>query len=115
MNASLSNSFYPLRYAVVFLFGDSGDEETREAVKEEDAIYGDILQEDFHDDYYNLTHKAVMGLRWAAMHCSQAKFVVRVDDDVFLNVNNLVAFLKANPGLQVGGMLYEKDRLKVIR
>ena len=57
-----------------------------------------------------------MGLRWAAHFCSQAKFVVRVDDDVFLNVETLTRFLRGDEGgIHVGGKLYHGGNLEVIR
>ena len=34
------------------------------------------------DTYENLTYKAVLGLRWIIDHCQQAKFVLKIDDDV---------------------------------
>ena len=43
-------------------------------------------------------YKAVMGLKWASRFCANAKFIVRVDDDVFLNVDNLIHFLKTDEG-----------------
>ena len=57
----------------------------------------------------------MMGLRWASMFCPEAKFVVRVDDDVFLNLNNLIKFLRSHQNLQVGGLVYEGHSLTVLR
>ena len=40
----------------------------------------------FQDIYYNLTLKTVMGLKWSSIYCSQAKYVMKTDDDIFVNV-----------------------------
>ena len=43
----------------------------------------------FQDSYYNLTLKTVMGLKWVKDHCSQARFVMKTDDDIFVNLPKL--------------------------
>ena len=49
----------------------------------------DIILEDFHDTYLNLTLKTSFLLKWLETSCSQAKFVLKVDDDVFVNPDRL--------------------------
>ena len=34
----------------------------------------------------NLTIKSVMGLKWSAIFCPQARHVLKTDDDIFVNV-----------------------------
>ena len=46
------------------------------------------------DDYYNLTLKVVGLLNWINDHCSRVDFVLKVDDDVYVNVQNLLAVMK---------------------
>ncbi|XP_075547265.1 beta-1,3-galactosyltransferase 4-like [Dermacentor variabilis] len=65
----------------------------QERVANESARYGDIIQADFRDTYRNLTLKSVFLLKWAFMYCSRAQFLLKTDDDVFVNVDNLVRFL----------------------
>ena len=43
----------------------------------------------FQDSYHNLTLKTVMGLKWVKDHCSQARFVMKTDDDIFVNLPKL--------------------------
>ncbi|KAM9312043.1 beta-1,3-galactosyltransferase 1-like [Gastrophryne carolinensis] len=59
-------------------------------LEEESAIYGDIVQQDFLDTYNNLTLKTLMGMEWVAKFCPNASYVMKVDSDVFLNVDYLV-------------------------
>ncbi|XP_063787480.1 beta-1,3-galactosyltransferase 2-like [Pseudophryne corroboree] len=59
-------------------------------LEEESAMYGDIVQQDFLDTYYNLTLKTLMGMEWVSKFCPNASYAMKVDNDVFLNVNYLV-------------------------
>ncbi|XP_054260018.1 uncharacterized protein LOC128984702 [Macrosteles quadrilineatus] len=54
-------------------------------VVEESGIYDDIIQEGFVDSY-NLTIKSVMMLKWVQQHCSSARFLMKSDDDIYLNL-----------------------------
>ena len=40
----------------------------------------------FQDIYYNLTLKTVMGLKWTSIYCNQAKYIMKTDDDIFVNI-----------------------------
>ena len=53
--------------------------------------------EDFRESYNNLTLKTIMGLKWASTFCSNAQFVFKVDEDNFVNVDNLLRYLKKTP------------------
>jgi hypothetical protein len=55
--------------------------------------YGDIVQQNFYDSYYNNTIKTLMGIRWAVDYCSKSKFYLFVDDDFYVNPNLLIKFL----------------------
>ncbi|KAJ6220758.1 hypothetical protein RDWZM_006570 [Blomia tropicalis] len=55
-------------------------------LKAESDIYGDILQFNFIEDYYNLTLKAISELKWAYRHCSNTRYMVKTDDDVVMNM-----------------------------
>ncbi|CAH1787328.1 unnamed protein product [Owenia fusiformis] len=79
---------------VVFLMGDSGKLTINHAIQEESAIYGDIIQETFMDTYRNLTLKTIMGLKWVTNFCPDARYILKCDDDIFVNVFQLVRHLK---------------------
>lgn len=78
---------------VVFVLGTTEDREIQNRIMKESSENGDIVQGDFLDVYRNLSHKAITGLRWIHERCSQAQFIVKVDDDVFLNVFTLFNLL----------------------
>lgn len=78
---------------LVFLFGTGKTALDNKIVEEESKIYGDIVQAEFVDSYFNLTYKTVMGIRWVAEFCSKAKYILKADEDVFVHVHNLMEFL----------------------
>ena len=73
-----------------FIVGLTENRETQKRIEEESETYGDILQIEMLDDYYNLTLKVVGLLNWINDHCSRVDFVLKVDDDVYVNAKNLI-------------------------
>lgn len=76
--------------SVAFLFGVTDDPTKQNLLAEENALYGDLIMGRNHDHVENLTLKAINILEWANKYCSNAKFVFKTDDDVFVNVKNLL-------------------------
>lgn len=92
-----------LRVQTLFLLGEpsaqhptSGSRENHLA--QESAAQGDILQAAFQDSYRNLTLKTLSGLNWAEKHCPMARYILKTDDDVFVNVPELVSELVRRGG-----------------
>lgn len=77
-----------------FLLGKSSNDSLNLAVAEESEQHQDIIQHDFLDTYNNLTLKSVMLLKWVSQRCANAQYVMKTDDDMFVNVPNLVKLLK---------------------
>lgn len=82
----------------------------------ENRIYNDIVQQTFHDTYYNNTLKAIMGLRWIEKYCSNSKYYLFIDDDQFLNPHLLFKYLKTyiDPNQELyenfyAGFVYEHE------
>ena len=78
----LRNYSYPLKY----YSGSKTDENMQKILEEENGKHNDLVQGDFLDTYHNLSYKAVMGYMWVAEFCSQADFVVKTDDDLFVDL-----------------------------
>nr|XP_054761744.1 beta-1,3-galactosyltransferase 1-like [Lytechinus pictus] len=99
---------YNLSARVLFVLGNTKDKHDKESIREEAELYGDILQVDFADHYYNLTIKLVMSLKWAVNFCSDTEFVMSIDDDVMLDVVTLVHDLESLPMEQQSGFFLGK-------
>lgn len=54
------------------------------------------LQFNFIDEYFNNTIKTVNGMRWCKENCIRSKFYLFVDDDFYVSMKNILAFLR-NP------------------
>ena len=70
---------------VIFVMGRTEVVDVQRAVEFEAEQYVDIVQEDFLDTYRNLTYKGIAGLKWIENNCRQARFVLKTDDDIFVN------------------------------
>ncbi|KAM9312051.1 beta-1,3-galactosyltransferase 2-like [Gastrophryne carolinensis] len=90
-------SVYDIDVVIIFLLGfpKHFPERIQKLVEEENMINQDIVQQDFLDTYYNLTLKTIMGMEWVSKFCPTASYVMKIDNDMFLNVDYLVhKFLK---------------------
>ncbi|XP_013925050.1 PREDICTED: beta-1,3-galactosyltransferase 4-like [Thamnophis sirtalis] len=89
-----------LAVRTVFVVGLPAEEEAEEeaalqaALEREAAERGDLLQGRFADTYANLTLKTLALLGWAAARCPAARFLLKADDDVFLNLPALGRHLR---------------------
>ena len=105
---------------LVFVMGRvEGDKNAQDALVFEHEQYRDIVQEDFLDSYKNLTYKGIAALKWISTYCSHAKFVLKTDDDIFVNMFTMLRHLQTqyhlnahNHGLM---MCLVWSRMKVMR
>uniref|UniRef100_A0A8C4QY02 Hexosyltransferase n=1 Tax=Eptatretus burgeri TaxID=7764 RepID=A0A8C4QY02_EPTBU len=81
--------YFEVKITHMFMLGRSHDVE-QEDIELESRVNKDIVQQDFMDTYRNLTLKTMMALQWLNNFCPQAVYAMKVDSDVFLNVQNLV-------------------------
>ena len=77
----------------VFMLGKS-HKVPQKKILEESKKHHDIIQEDFIDHYRNLTHKQIMGIKWIKEFCETSKYIVKVDEDLIVNVFKLVEYVK---------------------
>ncbi len=95
---TLKNTNPEIRH--IFLIGRSMNNSVNNMVKEENEIFNDILYGDFLDTYRNVTFKTVMLIQWFTQQCPHARFMVKVDDDVFLNTTGLLKVVTGKPSLE---------------
>uniref|UniRef100_A0A3Q3WIT2 Hexosyltransferase n=1 Tax=Mola mola TaxID=94237 RepID=A0A3Q3WIT2_MOLML len=80
-----------------FMLGSSRGfyvEMMQENLELENFQHHDLIQSDYLDTYLNLTIKTMVIMEWLATHCPTAAYAMKVDSDMFLNIDNLVIMLK---------------------
>ncbi|XP_073443650.1 beta-1,3-galactosyltransferase 2-like [Dendrobates tinctorius] len=87
-----NESIYDVEVVKIFLLGlpHIAPNQTQDLLEEESWTFGDIVQQDFIDTYYNLTLKTLMGMEWVTTFCPSASYALKVDSDMFLNVDYLI-------------------------
>ena len=87
-------SLYDLDVRIVFFVGRRHAERVLEqAVQLEAKQFGDIIQADFEDSYRNLTVKAMSALTWISRYCNRTRYVLKTDDDAYVNMRALLRHL----------------------
>ena len=79
--------------SILFILGATFDNKIEKILQREEDIYGDVIRGKFVDSYSNLTLKTISILEWVDVYCSEVKFVLKTDDDMFINVPRLLAFI----------------------
>ncbi|CAG5130546.1 unnamed protein product [Candidula unifasciata] len=77
----------PYRLKIVFFLGLPSDPSLQSEILRENTQDGDTVQGNFTDTYRNLTYKAVMAYRWVSQNCRRVKVILKMDDDVILDVH----------------------------
>ncbi|KAG8581369.1 hypothetical protein GDO81_007651 [Engystomops pustulosus] len=97
-NEDYIQSKYDATIKVMFALGVEKDPSKRNLLQKqlesENAAYNDLVQQDFLDTFHNLTLKFLLQFGWVNAYCSNAKFIMTADDDVFVHTPNLVSYLK---------------------
>ena len=74
----------------IFLLGIT----RHQGILKEAGDYGDILMGEFHDTYKNLTLKTIMGYEWFHSNCHHVDFLMKTDDDMYINTAALERFVR---------------------
>lgn len=86
---------YGVEVKTAFLLADPGNARVQRQLEGENKRYHDIVQGNFIDSYKNLTYKLIMGMKWASTYCSRAKYILKADDDVFVDVFAIITLLRS--------------------
>ncbi|KAL3881247.1 hypothetical protein ACJMK2_027703 [Sinanodonta woodiana] len=91
------NDDFNISAKMVFMLGRMRDgTKLSTSLEEESAQYKDIVQTDFIESRYNLTIKMMHGLGWIKTYCQSAKYILKADDDTFINVARLAWYMRTN-------------------
>lgn len=78
--------------SILFMLGATMDSKVETILRKEQKTYNDVIRGKFLDSYFNLTLKTISTLEWVDNYCSKVKFLLKTDDDMFINVPRLQAF-----------------------
>ncbi|KAG1713911.1 Lactosylceramide 1,3-N-acetyl-beta-D-glucosaminyltransferase [Nymphon striatum] len=83
------------KFRVVFIIGhaDGYVEMNKQFLDYEIKTFKDIVKGNFLDTYRNITLKSVFLLSWANKFCPNVDYVMSMDDDTYINNDNLIAYL----------------------
>jgi len=73
--------------------GSTDNETILEGIETEKHLYDDLIVANFQDSYDNLTLKTMSSLEWMDAYCNQSEYILKTDDDMFINVPNLLSFI----------------------
>ncbi|XP_021916464.1 beta-1,3-galactosyltransferase 5-like isoform X3 [Zootermopsis nevadensis] len=79
---------------IAFLLGSSKDSQLVQELRDENRLYGDLISGHFLDSYNNLTLKTVSLLEWVDNYCNHINFILKTDDDMFINIPKLLSFIE---------------------
>ena len=88
----ISSFVYPI---VFFIGAPMEDEDTtiQAQIQQEFDQHKDIVQGTFIDNHKNLTLKMLSVLRFTTQYCGSARFILKADDDVYVNIPLLISAL----------------------
>jgi len=75
-----------------FVIGQQGNASVANDVIQENKDHGDLILGDFQEHFYNLSLKVQVGFEWSVKYCHYT-YLLKTDDDVFVNMGNLFRFL----------------------
>lgn len=81
---------------VIFIIGLVNDKQVQQKINYENDLNSDMVQAKFYDSYYNLTYKHLSGYKWLLKFCNQTRFVMKSDDDAFIDLFKVVKVLKTS-------------------
>ena len=95
-----NSSYYRKRKLnLIFILGATKNQDLQSKIEKEFYRYSDILQVDFIDNYRNLTYKYISGLKYVTKNCKWTPYILKSDDDMFVNIFALMKLLEMVPPL----------------
>ena len=89
---AFDRAFKP-KWTTAFLVAQTRNQTLSNSLLKEDETYRDLARANYYDHYWNQTRKIQMGFEWAIRYCNFS-FLLKLDDDVFVNVPKVLLFLR---------------------
>lgn len=70
---------------LLFLLGNVNSTTLNQKLHMENEMFDDLIQGNYDEAYRNLTYKFQMAFKWFIYECPKARFLLKTDDDVFIN------------------------------
>ncbi|CAH2316685.1 UDP- c:betaGal beta-1,3-N-acetylglucosaminyltransferase LOC100288842 [Pelobates cultripes] len=77
----------------IFALGMPVSETIQSEIVNESQIYSDIIEGSFLDTYHNETLKMIMMMEWVVTFCPTARFVLKTEQNMFVNIKSLADYL----------------------
>lgn len=77
-----------------FLVGEPTNQTVRDELFKESEEFGDIIMNKIADLYQNLSLKTLSAFSWVSLYCPSSQFLLKVDDDMFVQVPRLLNLAK---------------------
>eukprot|EP00794_Sanderia_malayensis_P015930 gene15930-17531_t len=84
---------------LIFYLGKTNDHDKNEQIRKEAHKHGDIIFVDAMEAYVNMTLKVRTCIKHVSEAKTQVKYIVKVDNDVHVNLPNLLEFLATDINL----------------
>ena len=84
------NTFTKVNIAAVFILGRPEKKDDQIKINNEQLINGDIIEGDVLESHQNISQKSKIAMKWIHTHCSNTKYVLKTDDDIFINIFELL-------------------------
>ncbi|KAF2896826.1 hypothetical protein ILUMI_09348 [Ignelater luminosus] len=78
---------------IVFIIGCVDNMNVHKKLEEENKKYQDLIQGGFSDISVYKTYKYITAFKYVIYHCPEVKFILKVNDDVFVHIYAVLYFL----------------------
>jgi len=83
----------------VFLVGKGENENIQQKLESEANEFSDMIMIDSNENYTNIVQKHFALIEWSIDYCANVSYAIKLDDDVFVNINLLLRNILVNEEL----------------
>jgi hypothetical protein len=92
-------SFNKMSIKHIFLVGKGENTNMQLRLEKEADEFGDLIMIDLNENYTNIVQKHFGLVEWSIDYCSNVSYVIKLDDDVFVNIKLLLRNILTNEEL----------------